>query len=104
LRETCLSRLTTAQPLKLVDLTGSGLARLGADERLCAGDDHALCGRWALALYHHPLRPDGLYFRARHDPARFSLALFSRKAIAQSIQEQSQGALADPANVALLAE
>lgn len=104
LRETCLSRLTTVQPLKLVDLRGPGLARLGADERLCAGDDYELCGRWALALYHHPVRPDGLYFRARHDPARFSLALFSRDATAQGIQAQSQGALTDPANTALLAE
>lgn len=49
----------------------------------------------------HPEPPPDLH---RRDPARFSLALFSRDATAQSIQAQSQGALTDPANASLLAE
>jgi hypothetical protein len=30
--------ITVSRSLRLVDLTGTGLARLGADNRLCAGD------------------------------------------------------------------
>ncbi len=33
-----LSRIKSRRLLRLVDLTGQGLARLGADERLCSGE------------------------------------------------------------------
>lgn len=62
---------------ELVDLTGEGLARLGADNRLCDGD-HALAQAWSRALHAHPSRPDGIRFRARHDPERVSVAIFDR--------------------------
>jgi hypothetical protein len=55
-----LARIEIASPLRLVDVTGEGLARLSADGRLCTGD-LAVAQRWALALYHHPARPDGIY-------------------------------------------
>lgn len=64
---------------RLVDLTGEGLARLGADNRLCDGD-HATAQAWSRALHRHPARPDGIRFRARHDPERVSVALFDRAA------------------------
>lgn len=102
LRETCLARIETQRPFTLVDLTGAGLARIGADERICAGDDYTLCGRWALALWHHPQQPDGLFYRARHDPARRSLALFDRQTTVDAVEGFAHGALADPHNVALL--
>jgi hypothetical protein len=64
--------------LRLVNLTGS-LAHLGADGRLAiATDKPALTQSWALALWSHPERPDGLYYPARHDPTRASIALFDR--------------------------
>jgi len=75
LRDGCLCRIAVTRTLVLADLTGNGLARLGADARLFAGD-HALSRRWALALWHHPTRIDGLLFRSRHDPARVIAALF----------------------------
>lgn len=79
LAERSLSRVEAGQPLRLVDLSSHGLARLGADARLCAGD-HAVAQRWAAALWNHPQQPDGLYYRARHDPARMALALYDRAA------------------------
>jgi hypothetical protein len=54
-----LCRVSTSRPLALVDLTGAGLARIGADARLCTGD-HALARRWSLAIWRHPASPDGL--------------------------------------------
>jgi hypothetical protein len=75
LEERVVSRVIVRQPLSLVDLTGVGLAQLGADGRLCTGD-HALAQRWASALWAHPQRPDGVLYRARHDPSRLCAALF----------------------------
>jgi len=69
-----------ATPLRLVDLRGEGLARMGADNALATGHDLALARRWAKALHDHPRRPDGIAYRARHDPARTSVALFERAA------------------------
>lgn len=41
-------------------------------------DDRGLPQRWALALHRHPERPDGLYYRVRHDQSRIGIALFDR--------------------------
>jgi hypothetical protein len=93
LAERRLCRLSASRPLRLVDLTGEGLARLGVDERLCAGDDFGTTQRWSLALWRHPALADGLYYRARHDPARLALALFDRAA--SHIQATPAGCLLD---------
>jgi hypothetical protein len=74
-----LGRIVTERPLALADLTGAGLARIGADARLCTGD-HEISRRWALALWAHPARIDGLVYRARHDPDCWSIAVFDRAA------------------------
>lgn len=84
LAERRLSCIEAKRSLRLVDLTGNGLARIGADERLCAGD-HATAQRWALALFNHPSQPDGLYYRARHDPSRLCIALFDRIKVAVTV-------------------
>jgi hypothetical protein len=82
LAERCLCRIDVKPghgPFRLVDLTGEGLARIGADNRLnTTTSDRALPQRWALALWRHPQRPDGLLYRVRHDPARIGVALFDR--------------------------
>ena len=101
LAERSLSRVEAARPLRLVDLTGSGLARLGADERLCAGD-HLVAQRWALALWRHPAAPDGLLYRARHDPARFCAAVFDRAQPA--LRAVPVGGMLDPAQGSLLGD
>jgi hypothetical protein len=41
-------------------------------------DDPGLPQRWALAFWKHPEQPDGLLYRARHDPERLSIAVFER--------------------------
>lgn len=74
-----IARIAVNRPLAWVDLTASGLARIGADARLTSGD-YALAQRWARALWEHPDQPDGLYYRARHDPSRPCAAFFDRAA------------------------
>lgn len=67
------------RPPRVVDLTGNGAVLIGADSRLCAStDDRGLTQRWALSLWHHPAKPDGLLYPARHDMACLSVALFDR--------------------------
>ena len=69
---------TLSRPLDVVDLTGSGLSRIGADTRLSGGGDYELSQMWASAIYDHPSVPDGIVYRSRHDPERKSLAAFDR--------------------------
>ena len=87
LLERSLSWIEATRPLALVDLSGSGLARIGADARLTTAD-YAVAQRWARALWAHPVQPDGLYFLARHDPSRPSAALFDRAADALRVTDQ----------------
>jgi hypothetical protein len=94
------ARVIPARNLNLVDLSGSGLARIGADERLCSGE-HDIAQHWSLALWQHPATVDGIHYRARHDPSRTSVALFDRAASAVTIAEEG-GLLAD-VNKTLLA-
>lgn len=96
-----LSRIEAERALHLVDLTGPGLARLGADERLCSGD-HEVSQRWALALWAHPTQPEGLLYRARHDPSRHSVAIFDRAM--PHLRSNWLGGWLDPANRDLLAQ
>jgi hypothetical protein len=63
--------------LVLADLTGPGLARIGADDRICKGEDYDLSQRWALRLHEHPHQVDGILYGSRHDPSVRS-ALFDR--------------------------
>lgn len=96
-----LSQVVQGRPLRLVDLTGPGLSRIGADARLTA-TSYDLSQRWALAFHEHPAQPDGLLYRSRHDPSRLCAAIFDRAAGA--LTAISLGSLADPHNAALLAD
>jgi hypothetical protein len=72
-----LTVLTFADSLRLVDLTGPGLAGLGIDNRISTSEDYALVQRWAHWFWSHPERVHGLLYRSRHDPREHCVALFS---------------------------
>jgi len=96
-----LALVGSNRDLNLIDLANpGGLARIGADGRLCAGD-HRVAQRWSKALQQHPCKPDGLFYRARHDQAFTACALFDTAADALSTVEE--GTLMDPRNSDLLA-
>lgn len=97
----CLSEITSSRPLRLVDITGSGLARLGADNRLSTGD-YRVAQHWSAALRNHPHQPDGLLYLSRHDPSRTCLAIFDHAS--DVIATTSRGDLLDPQHLALLAD
>jgi hypothetical protein len=64
-----------------VDLSGAGSVLIGTTGELCSLADIdrlPLVRRWAMRLYQHRDQPDGIYYRARHDQSRISIALFDR--------------------------
>ena len=100
LAERCLAEIQVLRPLHLVDLTGAGLAQLGADARLTTGA-HVVAQRWSLALWEHPTAVDGIIFRARHDPSPIAVAIYDRAA--PDVAATPGLSLADPRQVKQLA-
>jgi hypothetical protein len=79
-----LSTLRANRPLRVVDLTGRGLPRLGADARLHACEHH-VAQSWSRAIHAHPEQPDGILYRARHDPDQICVAIYGRAANAVTV-------------------
>jgi hypothetical protein len=73
-----MSDLEANRDVKLVDLTGTGLTWLEADGRLFTGS-YKIAQQWSSSFYTHPSKPDGIYYRSRHDPSRTCVAVYSRK-------------------------
>jgi hypothetical protein len=99
LSQRSLARIEMARPIRLVDLTGPGLARIGATAAILAGR-HDRAQAWSRALWSHPVLPDGLLYRARHDPSCFCVAIFDR--VEYLIRPQPLGGLLTPAHLTLL--
>jgi RES domain len=77
LKSRCLAEIRFSKPLNVVDLTGSGLAAIGADARLSSGD-YRIAQRWSRAMWRHPGRPDGILYLSRHNPYLLCAAVFDR--------------------------
>lgn len=72
-----LCKIGFSRDLRLVDLaTSGGLTRVGAEGSLTSGSGYRNSRRWSQAFKSHPAKPDGIYYRSRHDPARAACALF----------------------------
>ncbi len=99
LLERGLAGVSSNRLLRLVDLTGEGLARIGADARLFAGD-HGVARRWSAALREHPSRPDGIRYPCRHDPSRVAVALYDQAE--DSMAADSLGPMLSRENATLL--
>jgi RES domain len=87
LRSRCLSTLTSQRDLRLVDLAGAGLTRIGADGRLTTCS-YQIAQAWSQALYRHPDRVDGLYYCSRYDPSKFCVALYDGRVELADLEEQ----------------
>lgn len=100
-QERKLTEISLSNPLRLVDLTGTGLSLLGADNRLTTGS-YRLAQSWSRALWSHSDCPDGILYRSRFNPSLRSIALFDRAG--GGLSPTDFGALADPRNLAFLGE
>ena len=99
-----LAVVSSDRLLRLVDLSGQGLAMLGADGRLCLGDEYEVSQNWSLALWKHPEKPDGILYRTRHDPDKKAVALFDRDRVRAVLSFKDMGSLLGHDNVELLAK
>jgi RES domain len=99
LRSRPLSSIEAERLLRLVDLTGGGLARLGATAEIFT-DDYEKAQEWSCALHDHPSKPDGLSYRLKHDPSRVGVAIFDR---AGTLRARSLGTMIAPEHEKLLA-
>jgi RES domain len=96
-----LARVAITEPLRCVDLSGPGLAHLGADARLTSGP-HDVAQRWSLALWGHPASPDGIVYRSRRDPEELAVAIYDRAA--DKVEVETLGGLKEPQHREVLAQ
>lgn len=73
-----LFAIESDRPLKLLQLYGAGLAKLGVDSELSSGRKYRLPRLWCEAIYSHPQQVDGIYYMSRHDNTQLCCGLFDR--------------------------
>ena len=73
-----LFAIESDRPLQLVDLYGSGLAKIGADSELSSGRNYRISRSWSQAIFNHPQKVDGIRFFSRHDNTQLCWGLFER--------------------------
>lgn len=78
IRSRNLFLIQSDRPLQLVNLYGSGLAKLGADSELSSGRNYELSRSWSEAIYLHPQQVDGIRYLSRHDNTQLCWGLFER--------------------------
>jgi len=76
--------LAVSRDLRIGELYGPGLAKMGATAEVSSGP-YDLSRAWARALWEHPDRPDGIAYSSRHDDSARCVALFDRASDALSV-------------------
>jgi hypothetical protein len=62
--------------LRVVDLTGPALNRLGTDANLFASNEYALTQEWSRQLMIHAQAQDGIRYHSRKNPRKFNYAIY----------------------------
>jgi RES domain len=75
--ERSVSVLTTVAELRLVELHGPGLARMGATAAVST-DTYDVSQPWSRAIHDHPVEVDGIVYRSNHDGGELCVAFFER--------------------------
>lgn len=69
--------LTATAELRLVEMHGPGLSRLGATAAVSSGTYDG-SRPWSRAVHDHPTAVDGIVYRSNHDNGELCVALFER--------------------------
>lgn len=69
---------TDGEPLRLANLTGAPLKRLGGHADLSATVSYAVTQHWSLAVHDHPDNVDGFVYMSRHLNTDKAVVLFDR--------------------------
>jgi hypothetical protein len=86
LEQRAFSQIENTRPLRLVQLHGPGLVKLGATAAIANGP-YDVSQQWALELHEHPHWPDGILYPARHDDDVFSVAICDRGGSVLSVRQ-----------------
>jgi hypothetical protein len=73
-----VTELACSRDLRLVDMHGRGLSRIGTTNAISTGP-YAPCWAWSDYLYSHRDRPDGIAYASRHNPLQICYAIFERR-------------------------
>lgn len=88
------ARLEWDRPLRLAQMFGPGLAKIGATaEATHGGLPYGVPQMWSKALHDHPDAVDGIAYRARHDDDEVCYAVFDH--VTPVIEEERRTSLAD---------
>lgn len=68
----------TGQTLRLADLTGASLKRLGGHAALSGNASYRLPQKWSQAIHRHPDAVDGFVYMSRHLNTERAVVLFDR--------------------------
>jgi hypothetical protein len=74
-----VANVTVPNALRLAQMDGAGLRRLGATAAVPQGS-YDVTQAWSAAVHAHPDEVDGIRYRANHDDSGFAIALFDRAA------------------------
>lgn len=83
----CVAEFYASRNLKLIDLAGSGLVKMGPDARLATGS-YATTQSWSQAFYERPGGADGILYPSRHDPRQQLAAVFDRSQSLFTVKKQ----------------
>lgn len=67
--------------IKLLDLTGVHLKRLGLNNDMCSGSDYAFTQALSRAVHEQVSEADGIYYLSRQLNTQFAAAFFERSAV-----------------------
>ena len=67
---------SVSREVRVADLKGRWLNRLGTDANLFASTDYALTQEWSRQLMAHPQACDGVCYHSRKNPKKFTYALY----------------------------
>jgi len=81
IRRRCVTELTFSRDVRLVDMRGRGLSRIGTTNAISTGP-YPPCWIWSNYLYSHRDKPDGIAYSSRHNPAQICYAVFERSDLA----------------------
>jgi hypothetical protein len=79
------------QELRVADLTGPALNRLGTDANLFASNDYAVTQEWSRQLMNHAQARDGIRYHSRKNPRKHNYAIYDTSVAKASLRVLERG-------------
>jgi hypothetical protein len=81
--------------MRVADLTGSALNRLGTDATLFASNEYVVTQDWSRQLMMHTQARDGIRYHSRKNPRKQNYAIYETTLAKESLQELERRPLVD---------